>query len=50
MTPNVEHHLECMLEWHCKMTLVGWKMMVQFAGTKTTKIFGCFSFIQSKNS
>jgi hypothetical protein len=42
MTPNVEHHLECMLEWHSKMTLVGWKMMVQFARTKTTNIFGCF--------
>ncbi len=50
MTPNVELHLECMLEWYCEMTLVGWRMMAQFAGTKTTKIFGCFSFIQSKNS
>ncbi len=30
---------------------ISWlKTMVQFAKTKTTKIFACFSFIQSKNS
>jgi hypothetical protein len=50
MTPNVELHFECMFQWHCKMTLVGWRTMVKFARTKTTKIFGCFSFIQSKSS
>jgi hypothetical protein len=43
MTLNVELHLEFMFEWYCKMTLVGWRTMAQFARTKTTKIFGCFS-------
>lgn len=42
MTPNVELHLECMFKWHCKLTLIGCKTMVQFVGTKTTKIFGFF--------
>jgi hypothetical protein len=48
--PIVELHLEFMLEWVLQNDLIWLENARQFARTKITKIFGCFSFIQSKKN